>query len=348
METHLSPRLPETLLETLFQSDPEKTSALSAEERREARNWLRQLIVDYDSLESHLAHLQKLDRESFHYERPDPFQEKAYRLPVFEERSRYKYREPLSDEQIASVADKGLDALSDGEVAKLLLNPVALLDLYRVIDELNPEAWHAAFHDAGMALLPSTGTAKEVATAPALPKIAARRNPLHVWPAGILAVAATLFIGVVIGSRSFRETREGSARSDWSAEATYVVKGTRGPNELGGIEIKSNLNGFATVIVLFPADEPVIMPRVRAKLIPVKPGESVESPPLPTPRLEPALALIVVTSTPSVTEIHRALQERNFSTAEVKQLRAFLEEKLHALNYRDIAFTEAALPVTEK
>ena len=114
------------------------------------------------------------------------------------------------------------------------------------------------------------------------------------------------------------------------------------------LEITSDLDGFATVIVLYPTGQPAIIPYPEEKPISVKPGEKNDSLNLPSDRTGPAIALIVVTATPSVADIHRELNGKTFSSSQVEELRVLLDKTLRALHYRDIAFTQLALPATNE
>ena len=347
METIASGRIPTKVLETIYKSDQSGTDMIPFEERGAARNWLRELIVNYAYLERHIAFLQGLYGELFEYDRPDRFDESAYHLPLQGATSRFKHREPLADERIVAVCDDGTDALSDAEVARLLLNPVALLDLYRVIDELSPEAWREAFHEAGKATIALEAEVKREDD-PKSQTIPLRRGDIYRGPATIAAIAASLFIGIAIGTKTFRGKGDESGLTAWSAEATYVVGGTKGTGQVSRLEITSDLDGFATVIVLYPTGQPAIIPYPEEKPISVKPGEKNDSLNLPSDRTGPAIALIVVTATPSVADIPRELNGKTFSSSQVEELRVLLDKTLRALHYRDIAFTQLALPATNE
>jgi hypothetical protein len=337
-------QVPTRLIKALFNSDRDGRPTLPAWGREEAFAWLRRIIVDFDSLEGHIAFLQELYQEPFQYERPGPLAEGVYRLPLGNGPSRFKHRDLLADERIVAVADDGPGALADRELAGLLLNPVALLDLYRTIDELSPEAWQEAWHEAGKELVAATKLVAATSTAPPaqaepLLKIPSRRNRAYAWAGQASAIAASLLLGVAIGSRALHDSGQAAGRSDWSAAATYQAKGTRGDQESNRIEIRSKLDGFATIIMLSPGGGLKVTPGVGGELIRVKPGIPVESPPLPPSSKNLTVALIVVTSTPADAEVRRLLRERKFSPEEADQLRALLETKLREVNYRDLAFT---------
>jgi hypothetical protein len=296
------------------------------------------MIVDYDSLEKHLSVLQELYKEPIHCDRPGPFSEEVYRFPLREGATRYTHHESLPDDRIVAVADDGPEALSDRELAALLLNPVALIDLYRTIDELSPEAWHQAWHEAGKDLVDTeSGSTRPFRSG---------RVRAYGLLARASALAASLLIGISIGSRVFRDQGDAAGPSSWPVDASLLSKGARGDLGSRQIEIRSKLDGFATIIELIPGERPEVTPGAGGELIRVKPGSPTESPPLPPSSKGSPVALIVVTATPSDADIRRALRGRIFSPDEIDQLRSFVETKLRELNHRAIGFTRVVIPTT--
>jgi hypothetical protein len=150
MNSTLASELPTRLIQALFESDVATSGRpkLPSDGRQEAIAWLRRALVDYGALDRHISLLQRLYREPFTYPRPHPasWAKPEWRPP--DGLSSYRHRDPLPDDRIVAVADDGAGALSNAELATILLNPVALLDLFRVLDELNPEAWVEALLEA--------------------------------------------------------------------------------------------------------------------------------------------------------------------------------------------------------
>ena len=155
MNATASEQPPRDLLRVLFDSDraTNGSPALPDGGREEALSWLRRAFVDFEALEQHLLFLRELYDAPFSFPRPRRDCWTAEQLQAPTEPTKFRHVSRLDDERIRAVADEGVDALSDAELAKLLLNPFALFDLFDVIDDLLPEKWQPVMHTVGKELL---------------------------------------------------------------------------------------------------------------------------------------------------------------------------------------------------
>lgn len=149
MSIAFAEKMPEELLRRLYESDrhSQGRSQLPPATGEQARAWLRRTLVEFDSLDEHIALLQKLYGSSFQYPRP---RRDRGRLPQPAEASAdstFAHAELLNDETVTSILDAGIDTLPDDELARLLLNPYALFDLFDCIDDVQPDYWIDAIHD---------------------------------------------------------------------------------------------------------------------------------------------------------------------------------------------------------
>lgn len=149
MSIAFAEKLPEALIKRLYASDRESggAPAIQAGERDQALDWLRRALVEFDSLDQHFGLLQKLYASPFQYPRP---RRDAWNLqqPVeAPSKSSFTHATELDDELVTAVLDKGVDCLSDDDLAQLLLNPFALFDLFDCIDDVQPDYWIDAIHD---------------------------------------------------------------------------------------------------------------------------------------------------------------------------------------------------------
>lgn len=149
MSIAFADRFPESLLNSLFESDRESNGSptLLPEHREQALRWLRRSLIDFDSLDQHIGQLQRLYQSRFRYPRPRRDRGNL-QLPVEPPQdSAFRHAGTLPDEKVTAILDKGVDGLSNDELARLLLNPRALFDLFDCIDELQPDYWIEAIHD---------------------------------------------------------------------------------------------------------------------------------------------------------------------------------------------------------
>jgi hypothetical protein len=334
---------PRDLIEPLFQSD-QRTGGrpeLPASARERALAWLRRVLTDFDALEAHAALLSALYDAPFRPVPPALPGSLSLDRPEPGTATRFRHTDRLGDDRVEAVADQGAEALGDRELAALLLNPYALHDLFHVLHELVPEAWQEAWHEAGGGTNWSPGSAL-----PPTPPIEGGGSGLAGqlrWGAEFLAMAASVLVGIVIGSRAFPSKDGSPGRTDWAVTATLDQAGTRGIEAIYRIVIRSDLDGFATVVALSTEGSPEVTPGVGGDLIRARRGERVETL-LPKDVPAPSVVLVVVAETPADTAIRRALRNRKYAPGEVDQLRSYLEARLKELNYRSLAFTVVKAP----
>jgi hypothetical protein len=148
-------KVPGELVEQLFNEDDmdlARRSRLSTEQRELAVNWLRRILVDFSALDEHIALLQKCyNNAPFSYSRPGARLD-LESAATSSDLSRFTHHErlPESDEtriDVTTILNQGvapfLNVDREEELRRLLLNPVAVYDLFDVIDEIQPSHWLA-------------------------------------------------------------------------------------------------------------------------------------------------------------------------------------------------------------
>jgi len=155
MTTSYATEIPRSLIQEVFQSDQRTRGkpTLPAEQRERAQRWLTRILVDFDALDEHIGMLQSLYSADFCYPRARRDCWTTEQLEPSAEPTKFTQSDRLTDDRVSAVADDGINALDDDELARLILNPFALHDLFDVIDELHPDAWMPVIHDIGKALM---------------------------------------------------------------------------------------------------------------------------------------------------------------------------------------------------
>ena len=185
------PQFPHQLIQLLFEADGNAANAatvaalqLSADQCDLALRWLRRILVDFEALDQHIALLQELYDAPFRYSRP-----RSNRLNVddpVEPPQPFKFRhcQRLPDEQITTILNDGVNWLrtKDDVLKQLLLNPVALYDLFDVIDDLQPDRWLEEMNDVAAAILPSSPTVQKSEAHPAALASLTTESPLDLPP----------------------------------------------------------------------------------------------------------------------------------------------------------------------
>jgi hypothetical protein len=124
---------------------------LRGEEARLARDWLVEMLPDWEKLSEHLALLAQLYEQVFRATRqgPSPGETQAPGNPTF------RHCELLSEEQLTAIGQRGpvAEVLSDAELARLLLNPFALYDLSEWICTTIPDWWVEPLAEVGQELV---------------------------------------------------------------------------------------------------------------------------------------------------------------------------------------------------
>lgn len=332
-------RVPERLVRSLHGAEPSRRPGLAAGDRAEAVSWLRRTIVDFDAMEGHLALLSDLYAEPISLGGPGRPSEGLTHPFEPGPASRFRLMEPLADDRVVAVADIGVEALSNDELARLLLNPGAMIDLARVINELSPEPWQDAWQEAGREWFEvNEGRPLVAPAAPEAPLRVVEKPRVRSWIRWSPAIAASLLLGVTLLSR-VRGPDEDAGRS-WSARANLVSRGTRGSGESVRVEITSEFDGFATIIGLFPDGRPSMVPGPAGDPIHIKPGPAVESPPMPDDWGTPVALLVVITPSPSDDIIRKALFRRpepKFTPEQAGELADFLRARLRDVNHSRVA-----------
>jgi hypothetical protein len=117
------------------------------------RGWLQRILIDTLLRMAHVAELCWLYRGAFHPPRPrrDWPDEGRPAGPAAD--PAFRHTGLLEDVQALAVAEWGVNALKSDELARLLLNPVALWDLADLIDATLPEWWCGPTAERGRELL---------------------------------------------------------------------------------------------------------------------------------------------------------------------------------------------------
>ncbi len=321
MSATLTP-LPVELIRAAFDADRRGAPALPPGRRPEAEAWLRRALVDFDALQAHVAVLSEWYATPLRLPRPRRDRwDGAAALPDAPPAG-FPHATPLEDGRVVAVADGGLATLDDAELARLVLNPYALFDLYDAIDELVPEQWTAAMHEA------SEPRAAVPTAPPGRP--AGRGGP---W-----AVAVSLAAGVLLGGLGLWGFGRVGAGAD-VATLAFRPGVTRGAEEPPLVaDVGSRFDGFATVVLLTPGRRPLVSPGLGAGPLAVGPGKPASTAVLP--RSPGARAVVVVTETPSQDAVRDAADEwakAHPDAADAAALEAFLRLRLGEYHYRRVA-----------
>jgi hypothetical protein len=251
----------------------------------------------------------------------------------------------------ARIAAEGFGGLSDDQLADIALSPEALRALKETLDDpqTEPGPWfidavleaEAARPDAAEQARRAAEIYRHLEAADLLgPRSKSRRGaPALRWGGRIAALAASLLIGVFLGSNILRDGRVEGIESFSTSIAPAPAPG-RGVEDWWWVEIRSDLPGFATVVALGPGSRPEILPGLGGEDEPVDPGAPALVGPLPQSTTR---ALSVITETPAGEPIRRALRARNFGPDQIEELKEFLRTTLESKGYRRMAFGSTAL-----
>jgi len=197
--------VPKGLIDLIYNSDQSTKGqpVLPDDKIEEALGWLRRIVLDFDALDAHIGVLQELYDSSFRYPRMRRDQLPELQ-PAAAEAIRFTYHSPLEEGRVLAILEGGPNVLRPGEtnrheLPKLLLNPVALHDLFDVINDLLPEKWLPEMQRIGRELYQ-----REVTPAGASPR--KPKSAKH-WVT-LAGVAATVIlpllgaVGVIIWQRN--------------------------------------------------------------------------------------------------------------------------------------------------
>jgi hypothetical protein len=123
-----------------------------------ARRWLTRILVDGQALCSHIELLQTLYPGRFQPPLSRRLQpERGPRLREAAEATGFRHHQLLAEDRALAVAERGPEALTEDELAALLLNPYALWDLADLIDLLLPDYWQEQMAGVGEELMDRFG-----------------------------------------------------------------------------------------------------------------------------------------------------------------------------------------------
>ncbi len=262
----------------------------------------------------------------------------------------------------ARIAAEGFDGLSDDHLADIALSPETLQALKESLDDpaTEPGAWfidavleaEARRPDAaeqarraveGYRRLKAAGLLESQDPTSALSgRWSGSERGLRTlrWGARFAALAASLLVGIVLGSQGFQGGRDGAEILVAEASPVYGdMRGSGGSGRPSRIEMRSSLGGYATVIALSPGRTAEIYPKPGAEDIAVS-----ASVPRPYGPLAPGTTrvLFVVTETPAAETIHKALPRKTYGPEDLDRLRADLTTTLRAKGFRRMALGDAA------
>jgi hypothetical protein len=346
--------VPDALLRGLYESDraTDGHPVLPEGKAEEARKWLRRVAVDFGALDAHIGLLQELYDSPFRYPplRRDCWLPEQHAIDL--EGTRFRHRDRLPEDRIVAVLDGGPEALRPDELPRLLLNPIALHDLFDVINDVLPERWLADVQRMGpeaftretpppLVPAPVPVTAPKPAEGPASQRKGTSRNASR-WLASLGALAACLLLGLFVGL-VWNRGGTGSGFSVAQARADYrLVEVRDGKRELR-VVIDSDRKGFAVLVVPMPGATPLVFPGIAAGPVSVTPGEAVTIPPLSGGLKDATVALVVITEQPAGDAIRRALGEQKFEPDQIAKLQEFLAKNLAESNYHWAAFSSVKL-----
>jgi hypothetical protein len=114
------------------------------------------LLVDFRALTAHVQLLQELYQAPFQSPLPRLCwingEQPLNHAPLA---SGFRHNQPLQEDKIHAIAKRGVgpDVLSNPDLARLLLNPVALWDVHDRIEATWPETWLQRLDDVGRELI---------------------------------------------------------------------------------------------------------------------------------------------------------------------------------------------------
>ncbi len=259
-------------------------------------------------------------------------------------------RAPALELPVEDVADRGLAALSDDELADLAIRPVALGCLFQFLHERMTEGRVGTmWWDAVSRLATEHAQAHRHLDAPqaaegkSLPFTGNRATPPKTrtavrWASRFVALAASLLIGVFLGTWNQRSGDDGSFLIGASME---LLKSARG--QASQLRITSPRTGFVAVVALLPGEpaRPVVFPLWED--LPVEPGKPSATGPFPEDARPARVALVVVTRTPAADTLDKALSETMFSADETGRLETAVIRILKAKGHDRFALKSVVL-----
>ena len=253
-----------------------------------------------------------------------------------------------------AIVAEGFSALPDDELAALALSPRALVALRGHLED--PEnrcgEWFPRAVIAAHVGRPEVKELVEHARR-RVARLIAERNatilkippaqkprgwaPKAVqWGRKLAPLAASLLVGVLLGTTAFRS---GGEPSSFDVSVASVPSPTRGPGERPGVKVEIRGEGFVALVALAPGRRPEVVPGLGVDDVPVKEGSPAVVQ-LPESTTE---VLSVVTETPASEPLRRALREKAFEPGQLEGLKAFVRAALEAKGFRRMALETTIL-----
>jgi hypothetical protein len=144
------------------------TRKISENEAQILSESLRFILSSFDSLRSHVALLEREFSAKFKYplfrrDRPDDW--------IVSATKSFPVHGVLEEEAILRILDSTTSSLSNDELEALCVNPDALIDLFDIIDEVQPESWSESFRAVGEQML------SKIPAPPETPQLVSERSP---------------------------------------------------------------------------------------------------------------------------------------------------------------------------
>jgi hypothetical protein len=272
----------------------------------------------------------------------------------------------------AHIAAEGFGGLSDDQLADIALAPNALRAIREYLDDPETEwgDWltdkilevESARPDAaerarraqqiyqGLRNIGLLGTEKPDTIAMVEEKEQRRpslRSLLRPGP-GLLALAASLLVGVLLGGLAFRGGGLWPSTGETEvllASVTPKFGTLRGAEQSLLVEVGSVRPGFATIITLAPDRPQQVFPEPGEEPIRIKPSARETYGPLPR---DSTTALVLITETPATDLIREALLSQEFRAGDLDRLDGYLRKLLSQSGYRSVGMSYTPIVQGEK
>jgi hypothetical protein len=337
-----------------------------------ALGWLRRIVLDFDALDAHIALLQDLYDSPFRYPRMRRDQLPGYQQAAAEP-TRFAYQDPLEEGRVSAILEGGSDVLRPDErnrheLPKLLLNPVALHDLFDVINDVLPEQWLSEMQAVGKEMWQREGATSTVAPqllpGPLTNPLAAAdehnrgrqdARKAMMWlgaiAAGLLLVLGSMTWVMVSQHNNIRRltaeidrvrgehnpsSSKGESGLDWHLVASIKPSQMpRAAKEGKSLFIESDESGFAAFVLLRPNNLPEVLPPIGGN--PLAVGAAKETP-VEWPLEENDVVangalLLVVTRQPAAGFLHEQLALGKYQPDRLDAIRAEIESLLTKHGY---------------
>ncbi len=309
---------PVELIVWLVRHERERTLPMASRGRDRDRLviWLTTVLVDHHRMQEHLQLLAEekglsLECHALEVTCPTP--------------ERFAWREPWTGDRETTLLAQGPAVLADGDLVELALNPFALADLARLIEDTLPVYWMQVMDTLGRELqeTPVVAAAEPTST----PLISSPRTPRR-WLAWLGTLAAGVLVGTLVTGFYF----QGGGRPGTIdlGTLTFDIRGA-GADGPKGLTIQADVDGFAVIILLRPMRRPEIVPGSGG--IRIHPNQAVTSPPL-EPGPAGSVACVLITETPPDAIIRAFLRRKEIAPDQAGQLVRDLEAELRAANFR--------------